>query len=96
MQLWYSGLQAVIQSDSSAICRLTHDNINWNAYGIDRENIQNTDIDSDVAAPEIVTQLSDKQANELQQQINPLDDDDNHGINLYQLTLIALNTITSP
>ena len=87
-QLWYSGLRAVIQSDSSAICSLTHDNINWNAYGIDHENIQNIDID--IAAPEIVTQLSDKLANKLQQQINPLDDDDNHGINLYQLTLTAL------
>ena len=65
LQLWYSGLRAVIQSDSSAIHSLTYDNINWNAHGIDHDNIQNIDIDN-VSVPEIITQLSDKQANELQ------------------------------
>jgi hypothetical protein len=96
LQQWYSGLRSVIQSDSSAIQSLTQDNINWNAYGIDQDNIQNIDIDTDndVVVPAMVTQLSDEQAHELQQQINPLDDDGNHGINLYQLTLTALNAVT--
>ncbi len=95
LQQCYSSLRSVIQSDSSAIRSLTQENIDWYAYGIDHDNIQNIDIDTDNNVPEIVPLLSDEQARKLGQQINPLDDDDNHRINLYQITLTALYAVTS-
>lgn len=93
LQLWYSGLHAVVMSNSSAVQSLMSDNTNWNDYGID-EHISNIDTDNNVNVPEIPIQISENETQEIQQHINPLADDGNHGINLYQLTLAALQELT--
>ena len=58
----------------------------WNLYrhGIDFET------DNNVVVPESQIQLTDHQVQELQNRINPLSDDGNHGINHFLDTVAIM------
>ena len=67
------------------------DNID-NNYGLDEEGATQQDGDDEgVSIPSSSIQLSDDQMQLLQQQVNPLSDDANFGINLYQQVLQFLH-----
>ncbi len=54
-------------------------------YGIDEDGSGPTPDDSEgVSIPRSAVQLSDEEMDELQQAVDPLSDDGNYGINLYQ------------
>ena len=88
-QLWYSRMHHLsyidLQSVEDALVNT------WNDYGIDEEApFPEIETDNDVVIPTSLVPLNENQQSVLQQQVNPLMEDNNEGIDLYQQTLSVL------
>lgn len=65
-------------------------------YGIDEENVTLEDSDSTgVTVPRGHFALTEEHLQELQTQVNPIQESDNHGIELYEQTLSFIHFIVS-
>ena len=63
----------------------------WDEYGMDKEApYPDVETDNDVVIPETQVQLSENQQLHLKQTIDPLLEDNNEGIDLYQQTVNEL------
>ena len=62
------------------------DNVQIDSYGVDEEGLAIDDDDGAIVIPENTFGLTEEQFLELQQQVNPLDASENHGIELYEHT----------
>ena len=62
------------------------DNVQIDSYGVDEEGLA-IDDDGAIVIPENTFGLTEEQFLELQQQVNPLDASENHGIELYEHTI---------
>ena len=65
--------------------------VNEHVYGVEDEGL--TTSDEQVAIPESRVRLTPEHSALLQQSVDPMSDSDNHGIELYHLTLHILRTI---
>ena len=66
----------------------------WDDYGIDEEApYPDVETDNDVVIPESLIHLNENQQSHLEQTIDPLFDDNNEGIDLYQQTVNALTNL---
>ena len=63
------------------------DNVQIDSYGVDEEGLGIDDDDGAIVIPENTFGLTEEQFLELQQQVNPLDASENHGIKLYKHTI---------
>lgn len=87
LQLWHSGINAVTNSDYCAVDGVfaTQD---WNEYGIGGGPQPSCDADNYIQVPEVNFAPDPEQFQQLQDHINPLSDDGNHGINLYVAAIL--------
>ncbi len=85
-QLWYSGMTWLLHIDPQSAEDVL---INiWEDYGIDKETpFPDVETDNNVVIPPSLVQLNENQQLFLQQRINPLMDDNNEGIDIYQETV---------
>ena len=87
--LWHYGMTRLMHIDPVSAEEVMVNT--WEEYGIDEE-APYPDIDTDnVVIPESPVQLNEDQQLHLEQTINPLFDDNNEGIDLYQ---DAVNLLT--
>ncbi|CAB3983374.1 uncharacterized protein LOC110059588 [Paramuricea clavata] len=88
LQLWHSGFHAANTNYSEVQGVLDDTNQDWDEYGIDGDGpIPEIDADDVVEVPETHLTLTEAQLNQLQMLVDPLANDDNHGINLYNMTI---------
>jgi hypothetical protein len=88
LSLWHSGITSLINSQHSATENIIGGNTNWQDFGIDDDGpVPNYNAGNDVQVPEFQRSLTDEQWQHLRTIINPLDEDGNHGCNLYLETL---------
>ncbi len=90
LQLWHSGINAVTNSEYRAVEGVFASQEDWNEYGIGGGPPPSCDTDNNVQVPEVNFEPSQEQFQELQDHINPLLDDGNHGINLYVAAILVL------
>ena len=64
-------------------------------YGIDEENVTLDDSDGTVAVPHGRFALTEEHVQQLQTQVNPIQESENHGIELYEQTLSFIHLIVS-
>lgn len=64
-----------------------------NEFGTGGGPIPDYDSDNDVAVPEGWFALCDEQLQQLQESVEPLSDDGNHGVNLYVAVLETVHRI---
>lgn len=87
LSVWHTGVMTMINSGYSAIESLLNDN-EWNDYGVDDDGPSvNSDSDNNVQVPEVEFNLDGEQRQQLYNAMNPLEDDGNHGCELYCQTL---------
>lgn len=92
LQIWHSGIRAVANSDYSAVNSLFSTQEGWMEYGTGGGPLPSCDSENDVEVPEIESQLSPQQLQQLQEDIDPLSDDGNHGINLYMAAVLLIES----
>jgi hypothetical protein len=91
LSLWHAGVTSMMNSGYSAIQSLLGNNA-WNNYGVDDDGpLPDSDSDNNVQIPEVEFHLNEEQQQHLNNTINPLDDDGNHGCELYCQTLNIIN-----
>ncbi len=91
LQLWHSGFYAANIDYSEVQGVLNNANQDWNEYGIDGDGpLPETDADDVVEVPETQLTITEAQLNQLQMLVDPLANDDNHGINLYTTTVATV------
>ena len=88
-QLFTTGMLALHQSNHTAALDF-YEHIDKN-YGIDEEGMGEED--EGVSIPCSTISLSEEQNSQLHHQINPMADDRNFGIDLYQQVVIFLDNI---
>lgn len=86
-QLFTIGMLQLRQSNHTALD--FYEQVNEN-YGIDEEGMGTRD-DEGVSIPHSTISLSEEQSSQLHQQINPMTDDRNFGIDLYQEVVAFLH-----
>ena len=95
LSVWHTGVMTMINSGYSAIESLLNDN-EWNDYGVDDdEPVVSSDSDNNVQVPEVEFNLDHEQQQQLYNAINPLEDDGNHGCELYCQTLNIITQMES-
>ncbi|XP_028516339.1 uncharacterized protein LOC114575527 [Exaiptasia diaphana] len=88
IQLWILGLHYTMQISSS-----DEGQINYNDYGIDWDGPVGSEDNGLVEVPATPSPISDEDLQQLSEQINPLVDDGNYGINTFIDTLQAVESI---
>lgn len=73
----------VLQQDYLAVESAFSGAIDWREFGIEDGHIPSYESDNNVEVPEVTSLPTEVRMQQLQAQIDPLSDDDNHGINLY-------------
>lgn len=94
-QLWHSGMSSAANSDYLAVRSVFADDEEMNDFGTGGGTIPDCNSDNDVQVPEALFALSDEQLEQLQESVNPLSEDGNHGINLYVVVIEFLQEATS-
>lgn len=94
LQLWHSGINAVANSDYRTVDGVFAAQ-DWSEYRIGGGPPASCDTDNDVQVPQVNFEPSPEEFRELQDHINPLSDDGNHGINLYVAAIILIQKIES-
>ena len=91
-QLWYSGMNRLLHIDpQSAEDALVN---TWADYGVDEEApFPDVETDNNVVIPPTLVELNENHQLYLQQMVNPLMDDGNEGIDLYQQAVQVLENI---
>ena len=90
LSLWHTGVMTMINSGHSAIESLITDN--WNDYGVDDDGpLPESHSDNNVQVPGVEFDASDEQLQYLYNAVNPLEDDGNHGCELYSQTINIIN-----
>ncbi len=86
LQKWTEGFYQVTNSDYMTVQELIDpDNANFYLYGIDDDGpLPELQTRNDVQVPRSTVELSDNDYNVLVEAVNPLADDGNHGISLYE------------
>lgn len=92
LQLWHSGINAVTNSDYHAVESIFAGQQDWDEYGIGGGPLSGCDTENDVHVPAVNFDPTPQQLQLLQEQINPLSDDSNHGINIYANAMLILHT----
>ena len=92
LQQWHSGLAACLNSDYSAVQSVLNGN-DWGGYGVDDVVSQDDDHAYDVEVPQVHLLLTEEQLQFIHESIEPLSDDDNHGIDLYITTIRHLEQV---
>ena len=88
LQLWYSGFSNANTEYSEVQGVLDDTHQNWNNYGIDEdEPLPEDNADDEIDVPETQLTVAEHQLNQLQILVDPLANDENHGINLYTRAL---------
>jgi len=90
-QLWHSGMTAAANSDYLAVQSVFANDQEMNEFGTGGGPIPDCDTDNDVEVPEVCFGLSDEQWQQVQESVEPLSDDGNHGVNLYVAALEVLH-----
>ena len=94
LQLWHSGFCAANAGYSEVQGVIDDANRDWNDYGIDGDGpLSETSTDYTIEVPEVQISITEAQLDQLQAWIDPLSNDDNHGINLYVNTLEVVNRV---
>ncbi len=89
LALWYAGMLANVDNPISA--ELLRGDLE--TYGIDYEGpIGDIETSNNIQVPEIIVNLTDEQMNTLTN-INPMEEDENYGINLYQEVMGLLENL---
>ena len=84
LQLWHSGFLAANEDYSEFQGVIDDHNTDWNDYGIDGDGpLSESNTDNNVEVPEVQVAITEAQLNQLQSWIDPLSNDNNHGIDLY-------------
>ena len=93
-QLFVAGALRLRQSGLTALDFFDHVSDN---YGVEEDGLPGDDSTSSdgVTIPEVSFMLANEHLQLIQQNINPLDDSDNHGIELYERTLHSIYNIVS-
>ena len=93
LQLWYSGFCASANLDYAEVHGVLGDgNRDWGNYGIDGDGpLAEANADDYIEVPETQINITEEQQNQLQMLVEPLADDDNHGITLYANSLEIVN-----
>ena len=84
-QLFVAGALRLCNSGTIALDFFEH--IQTDSYGIDEEGLALDEDPDAVVIPENTFVLTDEQYQQLQQNVNPLIESDNHGIELYEQTI---------
>ena len=93
-QLWHYGMTRLTHIDPESAAEAMVNT--WKEYGIDEEAPHpGIDTDNDVVIPDSDVQLNEDQQVQLEQTINPLFEDNNEGIDLYQQTISILTHLLS-
>ena len=93
-QLWYSRMHHLSHVDPETVQDALVNT--WDDYGIDEDApFPEVETDNHVVIPPSLIQLNDHQQLLLQQHVNPLGEDNNEGIDLYQQTLSVLINLLS-
>ncbi len=80
----------MMNSGHSAIESLMNDN--WNDYGVDDDGpLPESHSDNNVQIPHVEFDVNDERLQHLYNAVNPLDDDGNHGCELYCQTINIIN-----
>lgn len=88
-QLWFSRMHHLSHVDPQSVEDALVNT--WNGYGIDEEApFPEVETDNNVVIPSSLVQLNENQQSVLQQQVNPLMEDNNEGIDVYQQTVGVL------
>ena len=82
-QLWHSGISAATNSNYLAMQSVFASDQEMNEFGHGGGPTPDLDSDNDVEVPEVSFALSGEQWQQLQQNVEPLENDNNHGINLF-------------
>ncbi|CAB4021549.1 Hypothetical predicted protein [Paramuricea clavata] len=90
LQLWHSAINAMTNSDYHAIEGVFAAPQDWNEYGIGGGPPPSCDTDNNVQVPEVNFEPTEQHIQQLQEHINPLYDDGNHGINVYVAAILVL------
>ena len=91
-QLFVAGALRLRQSGLTALDFF--DRVSDN-YGVEDDGLPGDDSSDGVAIPEVTFALPNEHLQLLQQNVNPLDNSDNHGIELYERTLDSIYNIVS-
>ena len=84
LSLWHSGVTSLFHSQYSTIESICGGNANWQDFGIDDDGpVPGPLADNDLQVPQCDINLTDEQWQQVQNTINPLEDDGNHGCILY-------------
>ncbi len=83
-------MNAVANSGYSAVNSLFSTQEDWMEYGTGGGPLPNCNSDNDVEVPEVEFQPSEHQLQQLQEDIDPLSDDGNHGINIYMAAVLLM------
>lgn len=86
-QLWHSGITAATNSNYLAVQSVFANDQEMNEFGNGGGPIPDLDSENAVEVPEVSFALSDEQWQLLQENVEPLADDGNHGVNLYVAAL---------
>ena len=70
------------------------DNVSEN-YGVEEDGLTDETLSNSVSIPECSFHLDAEHQQQLQSQVNPLEDSENHGIELYEQTLQFIYLIVS-
>lgn len=84
-------MTAAANSDYLAVQSVFANDQEMNEFGTGGGPIPDCDTDNDVEVPEVWFGLSDEQWQHLQESVEPLWDDGNHGVNLYVAALEVLH-----
>ena len=88
-QLWYSGMTQLLHVDPESVEDALVNT--WNDYGIEEETtFSDVETENNVIVPLSLIHLDENQQMYLQQRVNPLSEDNNEGIDIYNQTLDIL------
>ncbi len=90
LQLYSAGMLRLRYSRSGLTAMDFFDSIDWD-YGIEEEGLMGSD--GQVQVPELHIHLSEAEQTQLQSMVNPRQDSENYGIELYEQTLEFLRHI---
>ena len=91
IQLWHSGMCGAAHYDYAEVQSVL-DNREWPNYGVEWDgHFPEDNADDIIEVPETRVNLTEYQQNEMRMLVNPLANDNNHGISLYTNALHLVN-----
>ena len=93
-QLWHSGLAACYNSDFTAVESVLNGS-DWEGFGVDDDIYSYHDDSYDVEVPDVQFHVTPDQLEHISRTVEPLQDDGNHGIELYLTTLELLEQMNA-